>query len=73
VADYPVNVHLPADLGQNRLWGIPILGTWVRAILVIPQADSIVSYVGGYYRWAARVASYVLLLTGKYPPFRLSE
>ena len=25
------------DEGQNRLWGIPFLGIWIRGILVIPQ------------------------------------
>jgi hypothetical protein len=100
VADYPVNVHVPADLGQNRLWGIPIFGIWIRAILVIPQAIILffvaiamalivlVSWipillngrmagwgymiVGGYLRLAARTALYVLLITGRYPPFGLS-
>lgn len=35
---YPVTVTVPEDPGQNRLWGIPILGFLVRSILVIPQA-----------------------------------
>ena len=100
MADYPVNVNVPADVGQNRLWGIPILGIWVRAILVIPQAIILffvaiamallvlVSWIpillngrmaswgymiiGGYLRLGARTALYVLLITGRYPPFGLS-
>jgi Domain of unknown function (DUF4389) len=99
--DSPIDVVFDETEQQNRLWGIPFLGVWLRVILLIPhfivlwllgigvgllvivswipvllsgrQADSIVSYVGGYYRWAARVASYALLLTGKYPPFRLGQ
>ncbi len=35
---YPVSVIVPHDPGQNRLWGIPLIGIWIRAILVIPQA-----------------------------------
>src|SRR3954447_20325272 len=33
----PVQVTVPADPGQNRLWGIPMLGIVARAILVIPH------------------------------------
>jgi hypothetical protein len=100
-ADHPVTLTYDETEEQNRLWGIPILGITIRAILLIPhfialwllgivvgllalvtwipvllwggQADGIVSYVGGVYRWSVRVASYQLLLTGKYPPFRLGE
>ena len=35
--DYPVVLTYAPDQGQNRLWGIPLLGLIVRAILVIPQ------------------------------------
>jgi Domain of unknown function (DUF4389) len=37
LSDYPVNVEIPTDPGQNRLWGIPFVGLIIRAILVIPQ------------------------------------
>jgi hypothetical protein len=33
----PVRLTVPADEGQNRLWGIPFFGIWVRAIPVIPH------------------------------------
>jgi len=99
--DHPVDVVFDETEDQNRLWGIPFIGIWVRVILLIPhfialwllgivmaflflvlwipvllngrQNDSIVNFVGGYYRWAIRVSSYALLLTGKYPPFTLGE
>jgi Domain of unknown function (DUF4389) len=86
---------------QNRLWGIPIVGLWVRWILLIPHfivlffigivfafvtlvtwipvlvngrtGDWVVRWVGGFYRWFNRVYAYALLLTGKYPPFRLDD
>lgn len=35
---YPVTLSVAPDEGQNRLWGIPLLGIIVRSILVIPQA-----------------------------------
>lgn len=100
MSDYPVNVTVPVDQGQNRLWGIPIFGIWVRGILVIPQAIILffvaiamavvflVSWipillngrmaswgytiVGGYLRLGARTALYVLLISGRYPPFGLT-
>lgn len=99
--DNPIDVVFDETEEQNRLWGVPFVGIWVRAILLIPhffvlwllgfcvglvtivswipvllngrRNDAIVSFVGGYYRLAARTASYALLLTGKYPPFRLGE
>lgn len=99
MADYPVQVTVPRDEGQNRLWGIPFLGIWVRGILVIPQLVilffvaiavglvMLVSWIpilltgrmagwgytilGGYQRLTLRVGLYVLLITGRYPPFGL--
>ena len=38
MSDDPVQVSVAPDEGQNRLWGIPVLGIVVRSILVIPQA-----------------------------------
>lgn len=97
----PISVRYDQREEQNRLWGIPVLGIGVRVILLIPhfvvlwvlgigvgliawiswipvlgngrQADAIVDYVGGVFRWSVRVGSYALLLTGTYPPFRLGE
>ena len=37
-SDYPVNVTVDGSGSINRLWGIPFLGIWVRAILIIPHA-----------------------------------
>lgn len=34
---HPVQVTITPG-GQNRLWGIPVLGSLVRAILLIPHA-----------------------------------
>ena len=99
--DHPVNVSFERSESQNRLWGVPFFGLFVRWILLIPhwvviailaivvgllfivawvpvllngrQAASIVTFVGGFYRWTLRVSAYALLLTGAYPPFRLGE
>ena len=36
VPDQPIQMSVPHDPGQSRLWGIPFLGIWVRALLLIP-------------------------------------
>lgn len=46
-----------------------VLVTWLPVLVNGRQAESVVSFFSGYYRWAIRVSSYSLLLTGKYPPF----
>ena len=97
---HPLTVTLDGAEEQNRLWGIPILGIWVRLFLLIPhfvvlwflaiviglgvlvtwipvlaggrQADAFVDLYGGFYRWIVRVAAYGTLVSGRYPPFRLS-
>lgn len=97
--EHTIEVTFDESETQNRLWGIPFVGIWVRAILLIPhwiilwllgivvafmflvswipilaggrQADWVMQWVGGFYRWGDRVIAYQLLLTGKYPPFRL--
>ena len=35
--------------------------------------DTALTALGGFYRWFNRVYAYALLLTGKYPPFRLDD
>jgi hypothetical protein len=95
--DHTVGLTFDETETQNRLWGIPFCGLFVRWILLIPhffllailgigvallvlvswlpvlingrQAESIVSFFTGYYRWGIRISSYALLLTAKYPPF----
>jgi hypothetical protein len=99
--EHTIDVTFDESERQNRLWGIPFVGVWVRLIILIPhyivltligivvafmflvswapvlfmgrQADVIVQWIGGFYRWAVRVGAYSLLLTGKYPPFRLDN
>jgi hypothetical protein len=99
--EHPIDVTFDRSERQNRLWGIPLVGLWIRWLLLIPhwivlaligivvaflilvswvpvlingrQADVIIQWVGGYYRWAVRVSAYAFLLTGTYPPFRLED
>ena len=99
--EHPIDVGFDPSDRQNRLWGIPIVGLWIRWLLLIPhwivlalvsivvaflilvswvpvlingrQADMIIQWVGGFYRWAIRVSAYAFLLTGRYPPFRLTD
>jgi hypothetical protein len=53
--------------------GVLILVSWVPVLLKGRQAEPIVRWLGGYYRWAVRVSAYAFLLTGTYPPFRLAD
>jgi hypothetical protein len=99
--EHPIEVTLDETDRQHRLWGIPLVGLWIRWILLIPhwvvlallsvivgflilvswvpllingrQADVIIRWVGGFYRWWIRVSAYAFLLTGRYPPFRLED
>lgn len=99
--EHPIEVRFDQTERQHRLWGIPLVGLWIRWLLLIPhwivlaligivvaflilvswvpvlingrQAGAIVQWVGGFYRWVIRVSSYALLLTGRYPPFRLED
>ncbi|HJP87660.1 MAG TPA: DUF4389 domain-containing protein [Candidatus Limnocylindrales bacterium] len=36
--DYPINLQVDGSGSINRLWGIPFLGLYLRAILIIPHA-----------------------------------
>jgi hypothetical protein len=99
--EHPIDVTFDQSERQNRLWGIPLVGLWIRWLLLIPhwivlalisivvgflilvswvpvlingrQADVIIQWIGGFYRWAIRVSAYAFLLTGRYPPFRLED
>lgn len=64
MSDQPVNVSVPPDSGQNRLWGIPFFGMFVRAILVIPQA--IILFFLGIGLWLMAFVSWIpILLNGR--------
>jgi hypothetical protein len=49
------------------------LGLWVPVLMSGQYPDVGYSFVGGYLRWAARVAAFMFGLTDTYPPFRLGE
>jgi Domain of unknown function (DUF4389) len=49
------------------------LVTWIPVLVNGRTGDWVVRWVGGFYRWFNRVYAYALLLTGKYPPFRLDD
>ena len=49
--------------------GILTLFTWVPVLLNGRTGDWVVRWIGGFYRWSARVYAYGFLLTAKYPPF----
>jgi hypothetical protein len=53
--------------------GFISLITWIPVLVNGRTADWVVQWVGGFYRWFNRVYAYGLLLTAKYPPFRLDD
>jgi Domain of unknown function (DUF4389) len=50
-----------------------VLVSWIPVLISGRQAEPIVTYLAGVYRWGVRVSAYATLLTGTYPPFRLSN
>ena len=56
MSEYPVTLTYAPDVGQNRLWGIPLVGIIIRSILCIPQfivltALALVVYVIVLVNW----------------------
>jgi hypothetical protein len=47
--------------------------TWLPVLLMGRQASAVYRWIGGYLRWTARVTGWLWMVTGDYPPFRLSE
>jgi hypothetical protein len=64
MSDGPIRFELPQDPGQNQLWGIPILGVFVRFILVIPQLI-ILWFLGIAVFLASIVTWYPILTRGR--------
>lgn len=63
---YPVDVTVDAPREINRLWGIPILGIWVRGLLVIPHV--IVLFFLAIVVWFALWVTWIpVLLNGRFP------
>lgn len=50
------------------MWFV-LLINWIPVLVMGRQAGFAYAIVGGYLRLSTRVAGYVLLLTGRYPPF----
>ena len=48
---------------------VVLLINWIPILINGRQAGFAYSIIGGYLRLSTRVAGYVLLLTGRYPPF----
>ena len=53
--------------------GFVSLFTWFPVLLTGRYGDWAYRIVGGYMRWQNRLASYMLLMTGPYPPFSLDD
>ena len=51
------------------LMAVVLLINWIPILIAGRQAGFAYAVIGGYLRLSTRVAGYVLLLTGSYPPF----
>jgi len=47
--------------------------SWLPVLVVGRQAGLVIDLLGGYWCWSTRVSAYVVQLTDRYPPFRLSS
>ena len=47
--------------------------SWLPVLVMGRQAGPVIDLLGGYWRWSTRASAYVLLLTDRYPPFRLAS
>jgi hypothetical protein len=98
--DAPGDIAITYPESSNRLWAIPLLGIWIKGIILIPHfiilyvlgfavgvcqlviwipvlftgryPDWAFPLVNGLVLWSARVYSYALGLTDRYPPFSMS-
>lgn len=61
------------------LWVLSIVAaiflsfTWIPVLVLGRQAELVYTVVGGWMRWYLRVGAYLLLLSDRYPPFRLGH
>ena len=51
------------------LAGLSTLVSWIPILVNGRQAAFVYTFTGGYLRLGTRVGSYILLMTGRYPPF----
>ena len=65
-APYPVDLVVEVRPELNRLWGIPFIGIWIRALLVIPHA--IVLFILGIGIGFALLVTWIpVLVNGRLP------
>ena len=63
---YPVEVDFDRSTRLNRLWGIPLLGIAVRAILLIPHLIAL--WILSIIAWLISLFAWIpVLLFGRYP------
>jgi Domain of unknown function (DUF4389) len=65
-APYPVEVDFDRDTRLNNLWGIPLLGIWLRGLLAIPHLI-ILWFLGIAAYLIVLVAWIPVLVNGRYP------
>jgi hypothetical protein len=76
MSGYPVDVRFREDVQINRLWGIPIVGHFVRYLVLIPHLIvlfflGIAAWIVGIFAWLpvllmGRQAGFVYALLGGY-------
>lgn len=68
---YPVQLTIVPDLRESRLWGIPLIGQWVRFILLIPHAI-VLWFLGVCVAVTYLVGWIPILLLGRVPAIQVS-
>ena len=64
--DDPVDVTFRPGIQIGRLWGIPFVGLWIRALILIPHF--IVLYVIGFVAVILSLVTWIpVLVSGRYP------
>ena len=68
---YPISLTVTGEREINRLWGIPVVGIFVRWILVIPHLLFLFVLGIGVYIWVG-LGWIAILATGKVPDMAVS-
>jgi hypothetical protein len=66
VSTYPVALGISRPPSSNRLWAIPLIGLWLKEIILIPHFIVLVCLVIALY-FAHIVIWIPVLFTGRYP------
>jgi Domain of unknown function (DUF4389) len=63
---YPIGVRFDRDQSIGRLWAVPIVGWFLRWLVLVPHF--IVLFVYGFVVWLAMLVTWIpVLFTGRFP------